>query len=54
MPPPICPARVENFMPTGVIPWKSRSTIITPFASGTIPAIHSKHPHEVMGSTSIE
>ena len=41
-------------MPMGVIPVKSRSTIITPLASGTTAAMHSKQPQEVIGSSMIE
>jgi hypothetical protein len=48
-PPPTEPARVENFIPAGVIPWCPLWTIITPFASGTMAMMHSKQPHEVIG-----
>src|SRR3990172_7931772 len=50
-PPPTVPARVENFIPMGVMPVKPRFTIITPFASGTMAMMHSKQPQEVIGAS---
>ena len=52
-PPPTVPARVENFIPQGVISACSLFTIIIPPVEGSIAAIHSKHPQEVIGSVII-
>ena len=52
MPPPIWPAKVENFMPLGVIPMYSLFTIIMPLVMGRITDMHSKHPQHVMGASS--
>ena len=38
-------------MPQGVIPEKSRLTIITPLTSGMTAMIHSKQPQEVWGES---
>ena len=53
-PPPVIEASSPNVIPTGVIWENSLFTIINPLASGIIPQIHSKHPQEVIGSSSIE
>ena len=50
LPPPTVPARVENFIPHGVISGYSLFTIIIPPVEGSTAAIHSKHPHDVIGS----
>ena len=54
VPPPTVPARVENFIPHGVISGYSRFTIIIPFVDGSNADIHSKQPQLVIGSTIIE
>ena len=48
-PPPIVPASVENVIPEGVIPLNSRFTTMIPFTSGSMSAIASKQPQQVMG-----
>ena len=50
IPPPMVPARVVNRMPQGVSPLYSRLTIITPLQRGATAAMHSQHPHVVIGS----
>ena len=53
-PPPVISASEENVMPTGVSPAYSRSTIMMPPVPGRMHAMHSKQPHEVIGSVIIE
>ena len=50
-PPPTEPARLVNFMPHGVMSVKSLSTVIMALHIGRMAAMHSQHPHVVMGST---
>jgi len=47
---PIVPARVVNFIPLGVIPVKSRLTVMMPLHMGKMAAMHSQQPQVVMGS----
>ena len=53
-PPPVISARLEKVIPTGVCPGYSRSTIMMPDVPGSTQAMHSKQPHEVIGSVIIE
>ncbi len=53
-PPPTVPARVENFIPTGVISVNSRWTVMMPLHMGRMHDMHSKQPQEVMGSSIME
>ena len=53
-PPPVMEASSENVIPIGVIPAYSRFAMQTPFDSGSIPQIHSKHPQDVIGFSMIE
>ena len=53
-PPPVIEASSPKVIPTGVTLANSLLTTTNPFASGIIPQIHSKHPQEVIGSSSIE
>ena len=45
---------MEKVMPAGVMLVSSRLTIMTPFASGTTMAMHSKQPQAVMGFSMME
>src|SRR4030042_4299278 len=53
IPPPMDPASVEKVMPSGVMPGCSLLTTMTPCRSGEMPTMHSKHPHDVIGSSII-
>ena len=53
-PPPVISANEEKVIPTGVCPENSRSTIMMPPVPGRTQAMHSKQPHEVMGSSIME
>ena len=45
------PGRVEKVIPEGVIPLNSRFTTMIPFTSGSIRAIASKQPQQVIGTS---